>query len=235
MKVIVVGSGGREHAIAWKLSESSLVEKVVCVPGNGGTAMEKKCVNVNPDNCPYLNGETGIKAAVKIAQKEGCDMAVIGPEDPLAQGYADAFWKEGIKTVGPKMQGAQLEASKDLSKAFMKKYNVACASSETFTNKETAIEVIKHLAVYGQNINISYDRFREEIKKECGEDFLPKRPQKFMGSLASELRACGIRIETKKEKVRGLLYDGTCDTTPKRGFSISSMTDGGLMASAMPN
>lgn len=143
MKVIVVGSGGREHAIAWKLSESSLVEKVVCVPGNGGTAMEKKCVNVNPDNCPYLNGETGVKAAVKIAQKEGCDMAVIGPEDPLAQGYADAFWKEGIKTVGPKMQGAQLEASKDLSKAFMKKYGVACAMSETFTDKEAALSYIE--------------------------------------------------------------------------------------------
>ena len=143
MKVIVVGSGGREHAIAWKLSESNLVEKVVCVPGNGGTAMEKKCVNVNPDSCPYLNGETGIEAAVKIAEKENCDLAVIGPEDPLAEGYADAFWQAGIKTVGPKKQGAQLEASKDLSKVFMKKYGVACAASETFTDKEAALAYVE--------------------------------------------------------------------------------------------
>ena len=102
-------------------------------------------------------------------------------------------------------------------------------------NKEIAIEVIKRLSVYGQSINISYDRFREELKNECGEDFLPKHPQKFMGSLASDLRACGIRVETKKEKIRGILSDGTCDTKTKRGFSISSMTDGWLMASAMPN
>ena len=107
-------------------------------------------------------------------------------------------------------------------------------NSDDEENRETAIEVIKSLAVYGKSINISYDRFREELKKQCGEDFLPKHPQKFMGSLASKLRACGIRVETKKEKVRGLLLDGTCDAIPKRGFSISSMTDGGLMASAMP-
>ena len=142
MKVIVVGSGGREHAIAWKLSESNLVEKVVCVPGNGGTALEKKCVNVNPDNCPYLQGETGIEAAVKIAQKEGCTLAVIGPEDPLADGAADSFWAAGISAVGPKKQAAQLEASKDLSKEFMKKYGVACAGSRTFTDKDEALKYI---------------------------------------------------------------------------------------------
>ena len=143
MKVIVVGSGGREHAIAWKLSESSLVEKVVCVPGNGGTAMERKCVNVNPENCPYLEGATGAEAFVKIAQKEGCTLAVIGPEDPLSDGVADAFWQAGIKAVGPKKAAAQLEASKDLSKIFMKKYGVACAQSETFTNKDDAIAYIE--------------------------------------------------------------------------------------------
>ena len=143
MKVIVVGSGGREHAIAWKLSESNQVEKVVCVPGNGGTALEKKCVNVNPDSCTYLDGEKGADAFVKIAKKEGCTLAVIGPEDPLAEGVADAFWAAGIPTVGPKKQGAQLEASKDLSKVFMKKHGVACAMSETFTDKNEALSYIE--------------------------------------------------------------------------------------------
>ncbi|MDE6088208.1 MAG: AAA family ATPase [Oscillospiraceae bacterium] len=99
-------------------------------------------------------------------------------------------------------------------------------------NKETAIEVIKHLAVYGQSISISYDRFRAELRDECGEDFLPKRPQKFMNALATDLRSCGIKIETKKS-IKGLLPDGTHDTVSKKGFSIYCMTDGNLMASAM--
>ncbi|MDE5769806.1 MAG: AAA family ATPase [Oscillospiraceae bacterium] len=99
-------------------------------------------------------------------------------------------------------------------------------------NRDTAIDVIKRLAVYGQSINISYDRFREELKIECGEDFLPNRPQKFMNSLASDLRACGIKIEIKKS-IKGLLPDGTHDKISKKGFLIYYMTDGNLMASAM--
>ena len=101
-------------------------------------------------------------------------------------------------------------------------------------NKETAIDVIKNLAVYGQIVNISYERFRNEIINACGEDFLPPKPKKFMGSLTSDLRACGIKIEIKRS-VKGLLPDGTHDTIPKKGFSIYCMTDGNLMASAMPN
>ncbi|MDE5737572.1 MAG: AAA family ATPase [Oscillospiraceae bacterium] len=85
-------------------------------------------------------------------------------------------------------------------------------------NKEVAIEVIKHLAVHGQSINISYDRFREELKDECGEDFLPQKPTRFMNSLISELRACGIRVELKK--VRGILPNGEHDTHVKHGFII---------------
>lgn len=99
-------------------------------------------------------------------------------------------------------------------------------------NKEIAIDVIKRLSVYGQHINISYDRFREELKNECGEDFLPSKPIKFMNSLVSDLRACGIGIELKR--VRGSLKDGSKDTETKRGIVISNMTDGSLMASAMP-
>ena len=127
-KIIVVGSGGREHAIAWRLAQSPSVESIVCVPGNGGTSNETKCSNVPLDAAKGLPGNP----YVEIAKKEGCDFAVIGPEDPLAVGLADEFWKAGIPCVGPKYAGAQLEASKDLAKAFMRKYSVAAPASETF-------------------------------------------------------------------------------------------------------
>ena len=141
MNIIVVGNGGREHAICWKLAQSSLVEKIVVVPGNGGTAYETKCVNVDPKKCDYLTGSEN--SYVQIAKHENCRMAVIGPEDPLSEGLADEFWKADIPCVGPKKDGAQLEASKDLSKVFMKKYGVACAGSETFTNQAEAVEYVK--------------------------------------------------------------------------------------------
>lgn len=141
MNIIVVGSGGREHTICWKLSLSSLVDKIIVVLGNGGTAHENKCVNVNPKDCDYI--KDGENPYVAIAKHENCRMAVIGPEDPLAEGLADEFWKADIPCVGPKKAGAQLEASKDLSKNFMKKYDVACAASETFVKKDSAIEYIK--------------------------------------------------------------------------------------------
>ena len=141
MNIIVVGNGGREHAICWKIAQSSVVDKVVVVPGNGGTANEAKCVNVNPKDCDYI--KDGENPYVAIAKHENCRMAVIGPEDPLCAGIADEFWKADIPVVGPKKAGAQLEGSKDLSKKFMKEYGVACAFSETFTNKDEACEYIK--------------------------------------------------------------------------------------------
>ena len=141
MNIIVVGSGGREHTICWKLAQSSLVDKVIVVPGNGGTANEEKCVNVNPKDCDYI--KDGENPYIAIAKHENCRMAVIGPEDPLAEGIADEFWNADIPCVGPKKAGAQLEASKDLSKKFMKQYGVACAASETFVNEEAACDYIK--------------------------------------------------------------------------------------------
>ena len=128
MNIIVVGNGGREHTIAWKIAQSSSVEKVVCVPGNGGTAKEEKCLNVEIKDCGYINGSEN--PYIQIAKHENCTMAVIGPEDPLAEGLADVFWAAGIPCVGPKKAAAQLEASKDLSKDFMEKYGVACAKSK---------------------------------------------------------------------------------------------------------
>lgn len=142
MNIIVVGNGGREHTICWKLAQSSLVDKVIAVPGNGGTANETKCINIDPNKCDYI--AAGENPYVAIAKHENCRMAVIGPEDPLAAGLADEFWKASIPCIGPKKAGAQLEASKDLSKNFMKKYGVACPASETFTSKDEAISYIKN-------------------------------------------------------------------------------------------
>ena len=90
MKVIVVGNGGREHAIAWKLAQSMSVSEVICVPGNGGTAHEAKCRNIHPDECDYIEeGTSENDIYVQIARHEGCTLAVIGPENPLAAGLAD--------------------------------------------------------------------------------------------------------------------------------------------------
>ncbi len=136
MKIIVAGSGGREHAIAWKLAESDLVSEVVCVPGNGGTQFEKKCRNV------LVEGDF-IESFVKTAIFEKADFAVIGPEDPLSEGIADALLKAGIPCVGPTKRGAALEASKDLSKQFMQKYGVSCAKSKTFSNAEDALSFVR--------------------------------------------------------------------------------------------
>ena len=143
MKVLVIGSGGREHTIAWRLAQSEKVSEVICVPGNGGTATEAKCKNIDPKDVPALQNLSLNDVAVSVAKSEKVDFAVIGPEDPLAEGIADALWNAGIPTVGPKAKGAALEASKDLSKIFMKKYGVACADSETFTDKEKALAYVR--------------------------------------------------------------------------------------------
>ena len=136
MKVIVVGSGGREHAISYTLAKSNSVEEVICIPGNGGTAFEAKCRNVLPQ------GDLA-QAVIDTAKQEQVDFAVIGPEDPLADGIADRLWQAGIPVVGPKAKGAALEASKDLSKQFMAKYGVACAASATFTELEPALVYVE--------------------------------------------------------------------------------------------
>ena len=138
IKVIVIGSGGREHAIARQLSLSSLVTEIICVPGTGGTHFENKCRNINPATYNGVDGLSTIDAMVAIAISEKCDMAVIGPEDPLAAGIADLFADANIPVVGCKQKAAQLEASKDVAKVFMQKHGIACAESETFTSAEDA-------------------------------------------------------------------------------------------------
>lgn len=137
MNIILIGSGGREHAIARCLAQSPLVQKIVVIPGNGGTAVEPKCKNVDAALCDYLKDD-GVPACVQIAQREECIMAIVGPENPLAEGLADDFWKADIPCIGPKKAAAELEASKDFAKRFMRTYGVACAKSETFNDSEQA-------------------------------------------------------------------------------------------------
>ena len=107
MKILVIGSGGREHTIAWRLAQSNRVDEVICVPGNGGTAHEAKCRNIDPKEHKETENLSFVEAVTKIAQAEKVDFAVIGPEDPLAEGIADALWNAGIPTVGPKAKGSK--------------------------------------------------------------------------------------------------------------------------------
>ncbi len=142
MKTIVIGSGGREHAIAWALSRSPSVDEIVCVPGNGGTASEMKCRNL-----PVSGADAPSIARACLAELSPSDggFVVVGPEDPLAAGIADLLQSAGLRVVGPRSAGAQLEASKDVAKRFMAKYGVACADSKTFDDPADAIAEIERI------------------------------------------------------------------------------------------
>ncbi|MGP1587590.1 MAG: phosphoribosylamine--glycine ligase [Treponemataceae bacterium] len=145
MKVAVIGSGGREHAISWVLSKSPKISQILCIPGNGGTANEEKCKNIELCSCEKQNS-TEATLNEKIAQicaEEKVDFVVCGPEEPLANGIADKIWDLGIPVVGPKTTGAQLEASKDRAKTFMQKYGVSCAKSKTFSDAKSAMSYIR--------------------------------------------------------------------------------------------
>ena len=129
MKVLVIGKGGREHALAWKLNQSHLVEKIYIAPGNPGTATFGINVNIKDDD---------IEGLTEFALKEGIDLTVVGPETTLALGVADAFEAKGLKIFGPKKDVARLESSKDFAKHIMNKYNVPTGAYETFTDYEKA-------------------------------------------------------------------------------------------------
>ena len=129
MKVLVVGGGGREHALAWKLSQSERIQKVFVAPGNGGTARDHNLIDV-----PI----TEVKALREWAQQEKIDLTVVGPEAPLAAGIVDEFRAHGMKIFGPTKAAAQLESSKAFSKAFMHRHGIPTALYETFTNAALA-------------------------------------------------------------------------------------------------
>ncbi|MDF3833903.1 phosphoribosylamine--glycine ligase [Cupriavidus basilensis] len=129
MKVLVVGSGGREHALAWKLAQSPKVQVVYVAPGNGGTALDKRLQNI-----PLTDPE--VLAA--FAEREGVNFTVVGPEAPLAAGIVDIFRAKGLRIFGPTQAAAQLESSKDFAKAFMQRHGIPTAAYQTFNDAAAA-------------------------------------------------------------------------------------------------
>lgn len=129
MKVLIVGSGGREHAIAWKVAQSPKVDKIYCAPGNAGIAEYAECVNITAMEFDKL---------VAFAKEKEIDLTVIGMDDPLVGGVVDAFEAEGLRVFGPRKNAAILEGSKAFSKDLMKKYHIPTAAYETFSDPEAA-------------------------------------------------------------------------------------------------
>ena len=134
MKVLIVGGGGREHAIAWKVAKSPKVEKLYCAPGNAGIAEVAECVNI---------GVMEFDKLTAFARENQIDLTIIGPDDPLAAGAVDAFEVAGLRVFGPRKNAAILEASKAFSKDLMKKYGIPTAAYETFTSPEAALAYLE--------------------------------------------------------------------------------------------
>lgn len=136
MKVLIIGGGGREHALAWKISESRSVESIFCIPGNGGISEIADCVSIDVQDLDRL---------VKFTKQEHIDFVVVGPENPLAVGIVDHFEKEGIPIFGPRKSGAQIEASKIFAKNLMDKYNIPTASFKIFHNYQNAYDYVNEI------------------------------------------------------------------------------------------
>ena len=134
MKILMVGSGGREHALIKKLKESPKCTKLYCAPGNGGISKDAECVNI---------GAMDIDNMVKFARDESIDLVFVAPDDPLAAGMVDAMENAGIRAFGPNAKAAIIEASKVFSKNLMKKYNIPTAKYEVFSDPQKAIEYVE--------------------------------------------------------------------------------------------
>ena len=139
MKVLIVGGGGREHAIAWKVAKSPKVEKIYCAPGNAGIAEVAECVPI---------GAMEFDKLVAFAKEKEIDLTVVGMDDPLVGGIVDAFEAEGLRVFGPRKNAAILEGSKAFSKDLMKKYNIPTATYENFSSPEAAIEYLETKATF---------------------------------------------------------------------------------------
>ena len=134
MKVLVIGGGGREHAICWKLAQSPRVTELVCAPGNAGIAETARCVDI---------GVMDFEKMADFAKKEAFDLVVVGPDDPLAAGIVDVLEEAGLRVFGPRKNAAILEGSKAFSKDLMKKYGIPTAAYETFDTPEAALAYLE--------------------------------------------------------------------------------------------
>lgn len=168
MRVLIVGGGGREHAIAWKLAKSPKVTKLFCAPGNGGIAEIAECVDIKA---------TDIEGMVKFCKENSIDLCMVAPDDPLAAGMVDAMEAEGIRAFGPNKKAAIIEASKSFSKELMKKYNIPTAKYEVFEELSAAESYIDNLScpivvkadglALGKGVIIA--QTKEEAKEACRE------------------------------------------------------------------
>ncbi|WP_019558857.1 phosphoribosylamine--glycine ligase [Thioalkalivibrio sp. ALE12] len=147
MNVLVIGNGGREHALAWKLAQSPRVERVLVAPGNAGTAREAKCENIDV-------GVTDIDALLALAEREAIAFTVVGPEAPLVAGVVDAFRTAGRRCFGPTAKAAQLEGSKSFAKDFMHRHHIPTAAYGSFEDEQAALEFI---ATHGAPIVVKAD------------------------------------------------------------------------------
>jgi phosphoribosylamine--glycine ligase len=138
MKILVIGGGGREHALVWKLKQSDKVGTVFCAPGNAGIKDMAQCVDISVNN---------IDALLDFALKEQVDLTIVGPEDPLTKGIVDLFQKNGLRIFGPDSKGAILEGSKVFTKDFLKKYQIQSARYDSFTKRSAAKKFIKSIGV----------------------------------------------------------------------------------------
>ena len=136
MKILVIGAGGREHALAWKLSQSPRVDAILVAPGNAGTATEAKCRNVDV-------GATDIDALLALAKREAVDLTVVGPEGPLVAGVVDRFHGEGLRIFGPTAAAAQLEGSKAYAKDFLARHGIPTAYYAVHTHVDEALEYVR--------------------------------------------------------------------------------------------
>jgi len=136
MKILVIGSGGREHTLVWKIAQSKLADKVFCAPGNGGISKQAECIDIKADDIPAL---------LEFSRKEKIDLTVVGPESPLAVGIVDEFSNYKLRIFGPNRKAAQLEASKVFAKQIMAKYNVPTADFKIFDNAEDAKKYIEKI------------------------------------------------------------------------------------------
>ena len=139
MKVLIIGSGGREHALAWKCAQDDIVKHVFVCPGNAGTYLEDKVSNVELN----LNEFSSIE---KFCLEEKVELVIIGPEQPLVDGLTDFLQSKNIKTFGPSKNAAQLEGSKTFSKDFFVKYNIPTAKYKSFDNFESSIEYLNEIS-----------------------------------------------------------------------------------------
>jgi phosphoribosylamine--glycine ligase len=149
MKILLIGSGGREHALAWKLAQSPQVQTVYVAPGNGGTARAKQ-TGAGIENLPI----TDLQELADFAKREKIHLTVVGPEAPLAAGIVDLFRNQGLRIFGPTQLAAQLESSKDFSKAFMKRHGIPTADYQTFSN---ALQAHAYIDAKGAPIVIKAD------------------------------------------------------------------------------